>query len=121
MCIRDSFTTGLLIFMAEPLFAIFIHEPDVLAAGIDYLRIIGTCQLFMLVELTAIGAFAGLGKTVIPSVLSIVLTSARIPLAILFSNAGLGLNGIWWALTVSSIAKGCIFYVSFRAVLRKLK
>lgn len=121
MVIWGIFTTGLLIFMAEPLFAIFIHEPDVLAAGIDYLRIIGTCQLFMLVELTAIGAFAGLGKTVIPSVLSIVLTSARIPLAVLFSNVGLGLNGIWWALTVSSIAKGCIFYVSFRAVLRKLK
>lgn len=120
MTIWGVFTSGLLIIMAEPLFAIFIREPDVLAAGIDYLRIIGTCQLFMLIELTSIGAFAGLGKTAIPSVLSIILTSARIPLAYLFSYLGLGLNGIWWALTVSSIAKGCIFYVSFRAILRKL-
>ena len=121
MVVWGIFTSALLIFMAEPLFAIFIREPDVLAAGIDYLRIIGTCQLLMLVELTSIGAFAGLGKTAIPSALSIILTSARIPLALLFSAAGLGLNGVWWALTVSSMAKGCIFYVSYRAVLRKLK
>lgn len=121
MLVWGLFTTVLLVGFAEPLFRIFIREPDVLAAGVDYLRIVGLCQIFMLVELASIGAFAGLGKTAIPSVLSITLTTARIPMALLLSSTGLGLNGIWWALSISSTAKGCIFYVSFRMILRKLK
>ena len=75
----------------------------------------------MLIELTSIGAFAGLGKTSIPSVLSIILTSARIPLAIVFSSMGLGLNGIWWALTISSIAKGIVFYFTFHHISRNFR
>ena len=105
-------TSLLLIFMARPIFSIFIHEEEVLAAGVDYLRIIGFCQLFMMVEQTSVGAFSGLGKTLYPSVVSITLTSARIPLAV-FISGWAGLNGIWWALTVSSTAKGCVLFVSF--------
>ena len=121
MGIWGLMTTSLLIFLAEPIFSIFIREPDVLGAGVEYLRILGLSQFFMLIELTSFGAFAGLGKTSIPSVLSIILTSARIPLAIVFSSMGLGLNGIWWALTVSSVAKGIIFYIAYKMTLRKVE
>lgn len=106
-------TTSLLYFGAGPLFSIFIAEPDVLAGGVEYLRIIAFSQLLMLVEQTAIGAFSGLGKTLYPSVVSVTLTSARIPLAYLFSGAGLGLAGVWWALTVTSDAKGIFLFFSF--------
>ena len=114
------FTSALLILMAEPIFHLFIREPEVLAEGVNYLRILGFSQLFMLVELTAVGAFAGLGRTAIPSVLSILLTSARLPLASFLSGTGLGLSGIWWALTISSIAKGCLFYGCFRLILYRI-
>lgn len=114
-------TTSMLILLAEPIFTIFIREPEVLQAGVEYLRILGLSQFFMLIELTSVGAFAGLGKTSIPSMLSITLTSMRIPLAILFSSIGLGLNGIWWALTVSSVAKGIIFFIAYRMTLRKIE
>lgn len=66
MGIWGLMTTSLLIFLAEPIFSIFIREPDVLGAGVEYLRILGLSQFFMLIELTSIGAFAGLGKTSIP-------------------------------------------------------
>lgn len=121
MGIWGMMTTALLIFMARPIFGIFIHEPEVLQAGVEYLQILGLSQFFMLIEVTSVGAFAGLGKTSIPSVLSITLTSARIPLAILFSAMGLGLNGIWWALTVSSVAKGIIFYIAYKITLKKME
>lgn len=121
MGIWGVMTSAMLIFLAEPIFRIFIHEPEVLQAGVEYLGILGLSQFFMLIELTSIGAFAGLGKTSIPSVLSITLTSARIPLAILFSSIGLGLNGIWWALTVSSVAKGIIFFIAYMITLRKME
>lgn len=114
-------TTSMLFFLAEPIFIIFIREPEVLQAGVEYLRILGLSQFFMLIELTSVGAFAGLGKTSIASVLSITLTSLRIPLAFIFSSAGLGLNGIWWALTVSSVMKGIIFYIMYRITLRRME
>lgn len=105
-------TSFLLFFMARPLFSVFLQEENVLTAGADYLRIVGLCQMFMMVEQTSIGAFSGLGKTLYPSFVSVTLTSARIPMALAFSSF-LGLNGVWWALSVSSTAKGCVLFVSF--------
>lgn len=120
MIVWGLFTTSMLVFLSEPIFSIFIREPEVLAAGSEYLKILGYCQLFMCIELLTVGAFAGLGKTIIPSILSILLTSARIPLAVIFSATSLGLNGIWWALSVSSLLKGIIFFLSFQIVLKKV-
>ncbi|WP_101877454.1 MATE family efflux transporter [Lachnoclostridium edouardi] len=114
------FTTGLLVFLSEPIFRIFIHEPDVIPHGVSYLKIIGYGQLFMCVELMTVGALAGLGKTFICSAISITLTSSRIPLALLFGATALGLNGIWWALTTSSILKGITFFLTFVFILSRL-
>ena len=55
----------------------------------------------------------GLGKTHLCSVISILFTSARIPLAIILGGALLGLEGIWWAFSVTSIVKGIIFVCTF--------
>ena len=67
----------------------------------------------MCVELTTIGALSGLGKTHLCSVISILFTSARIPLAIVLGQSTLGLDGIWWAISLTSIAKGIIFVCTF--------
>lgn len=105
-------TTFLLIGMARPLFSIFLQEEEVMAIGINYLRIVGLSQMFMMVEQTSIGAFSGLGRTLYPSIVSVTFTSARIPVAVLLSSV-MGLSGIWWALSISSMVKGCILFVSF--------
>ncbi len=111
----------LLIFCAEPIFAVFIpNDPQALKIGIDYLRILGFSQLFMTLEITSQGAFNGLGKTLPPSLISIFFTGARVPLALLLSSASLlGLNGVWWSISVSSIFKGIILAGLFILFLRR--
>lgn len=105
-------TTCILIFLPGPIFSCFIHETNILPYGIDYLRILGYSQLFMCVEIATQGAFNGLGKTLPPSIVSIVFTSARIPMAILFSHY-LRVNGVWWAISISSMIKGIVLVTWF--------
>ncbi len=70
----------------------------------------------MCVELMTVGALSGLGRTKLCSIISIIFTGSRIPLALILSSTSLGLKGIWWALTLSSIVKGVIFTAAFRRV-----
>ena len=121
MFIWGIFTTCLLIFGAAPIFSLFIHEPEVIPAGADYLRIIGFSEMFMCVELMTVGALSGMGKTMEASVITIILTAARIPLAVILGGTALGLNGIWWALTISSIVKGIIFFVYYLHIMKRMK
>ena len=121
MFIWGIFTTCLLIFGAAPIFSLFIHEPEVISAGADYLRIIGFSEMFMCVELMTVGALSGMGKTMEASVITIILTAARIPLAVILGGTALGLNGIWWALTISSIVKGIIFFVYYLHIMKRMK
>lgn len=118
MLIWGSFCSLLLIFAPELIFHIFIQESEVLPLGVDYLRILGVSQLFMCIEITTEGAFCGLGKTLPPSIVSITLTAARIPMAIILSSY-LGLNGIWWSITISSIFKGIVLCSWFLLYQRK--
>lgn len=108
MGIWGLFNTFLLMTFPKFFFSIFISEPDVIPMGVDYLRIIGISEVFICLEGAATGAFQGLGKTVPPSIVGITFNALRIPAALLLSNSALGLNGIWWVLTVSCIFKGTI-------------
>lgn len=101
------FCSFVLIVFPQLIFQVFIQEAEVLPMGVDYLRILGVSQLFMCMEITTAGAFSGLGKTLPPSIVSITLTGARIPMAILLGR-WMGLNGVWWAITISSIGKGIV-------------
>ena len=97
---------------------IFFHEPKAVATAVGYLVIIGFSEAFMCVELTTVGALSGLGRTRLCSIISITFTSARIPLAIILGGL-IGLSGIWWALSVTSIVKGIIFTCTFLWITRK--
>ena len=112
------FTTLMLTVFPEPLFRIFITEADVIPMGVEYLRILGYSQLFMCLEIATEGAFAGLGKTLPPSIVSILFTSIRIPMVMLLGSKW-GLSGVWWSLTISSILKGIILTVWFIIYLKK--
>lgn len=117
--IWGSLTTVILVFLGQPIFKAFINEPEAILKGTDYLKILGYSQLFMCLEIIVSGIFKGLGRTYIPSIIIAVLTGCRIPMAILLSKPEiLGLNGIWWSITLSSVVKG-ILLVSILIVLRK--
>ena len=119
MSIWGLFTTILLIAGAVPIFSLFIHEVEVIPAGASYLRIIGFSEMFMCVELMTVGAMSGMGKTMEASIITILLTSARIPLAMILGSTSLGLDGIWWALTISSVTKGILFFLVYLNMMKR--
>ena len=104
-----------LIFVLFPMqiSGLFFHEAEVLPVASRYMVIVGFSEAFMCVELTAVGAISGLGKTKICSIISVCLTALRIPLALILSRTGLGLEGIWWALTITSMLKGIVLHFTF--------
>lgn len=110
MLLWGAFTSLLLLVFPKMIFQIFISEKDLLPLGIDYLRILGLSQAFMCLEYVAASSFNGLGHTLPPSIVSITLTASRIPLAYVLSMF-LGLNGVWWALTITSFAKGTSLFL----------
>lgn len=111
-------TSSLLIFLPGPIFSIFIREQEVIRDGIIYLRILGMSQFFMCIEITTAGAFNGLGKTIPPSLVGVVFNALRIPGALLLSLF-LGLEGVWWSVSLSSILKGLILTSWFIIFLRR--
>ncbi len=110
--------TLLFVLAPEPISKIFFHEADAIAISVNYLIIVGLGEAFMCVELMTIGALSGMGKTKLCSGISILLTGLRIPLAYFLGAIGLGLNGVWWALSATSILKGIVFFVVFQVQMK---
>jgi Na+-driven multidrug efflux pump len=104
-----SVSSFLFLVFPKPIFAVFLPEAAAIEEGAVYLRILGISQIFMCIEILASGAFKGLGRTVPPTVVSLLFTGMRIPLALLLSAEHvLGLKGVWWSMTITSIIKGVL-------------
>lgn len=121
MLLWGFLTTVILYVFAGPLFSIFIPEKEVLPMGVNYLRILSISQMLMCLEIASAGAFQGLGRPMIPAVAGILGNASRIVLAVLLSTTALGLNGIWWSISISSIAKGVVVGLCFVFVIRKYR
>ncbi|MDR3052069.1 MAG: MATE family efflux transporter [Oscillospiraceae bacterium] len=108
MVVWGLLVTAGLFFGGRVLFAAFLKEPDILDMGAVYLRILAVCQIFACLESVPAGAFRGQGKTVPPAVVSISANVLRVPLAYGLAATPLGLNGVWWAVTISCMLRGGI-------------
>ena len=118
--IIGAFATILLIFFGQSIFSIFIPEEEAIIGGASYLKILGFSQIFMCIEITTAGAFAGLGNTVTPSWVGIILTGFRIPLAIILANLiNLGIDGVWYSISITSIFKGILLFILFKIMFIK--
>lgn len=115
------FSMLLLYFGAGALTGLFLHEEEALREGVYYLQVISFGEIFMCVELMTVGALSGLGRTGICSAVSMTLTGSRIPIAYALSATTLGIGGVWWAFSLSSMAKGVIFTIVFLLVLRQVE
>lgn len=113
------FATALLYFGARTLFSVFIQEEIAIQYGIQYLKILGVSQLFMCIEITTAGAFNGISKTIPPSIVGILFNLLRIPCALILSSTSLGLDGIWWAISITSIFKGAVLTIWYLILLKK--
>ncbi len=99
----------------EAISGIFTRDPEVVLIARDYLIILGLSQIFMGIEIVLEGAFAGAGDTIPPMIVSIPGSIARIPLAYyLCFNLDLGINGIWWTLTITSFFKAIVLLFWFK-------
>ena len=116
------FATALLIFASRPIFSYFIPEEEAIKMGVVYLKILGVSQLFMCLEITTAGAFNGFGKTALPAITSIVFTGLRVPAAMILSKPDmLGLDGVWWSISISSIIKGVLLPTLFMLLIANNK
>ena len=114
--------TATIFFGSRILILIFIpNDPEVLRIGSEYLRILAICQIPQCLEGVAAGAFRGRGKTVPPSVSSVVSNSLRVVLAFFLSfHTSLGLTGIWIAISIGAAVRGIWIYSWYLINMRKL-
>lgn len=109
----------ILFFGAKLLMYAFIREPYSVSLGMNYLRILSISQIFMSIEITGTGVFNGLGSTRIPAFIGAGMNLLRIPASMILTTTALGLDGIWWSISVSSIFKGIIVYICLQHIMRK--
>lgn len=94
---------------------LFTSDPTVQTIASDYLFILGLSQVFMGIEIVLEGAFSGAGNTIPPMSVSIPWSIARLPLAYLLCfTLDIGINGVWWTLTITSFFKAVILFFWFR-------
>lgn len=111
-------------FLARPISAVFSPDPATIQAGAAYLRILAFSQVFMGLEIVLGGGFTGAGDTFPPMLVAVPFNLLRIPAAYFLSGTlGMGVIGVWWAISGSSIAKGIalsFLFVRGRWMLKKV-
>ena len=113
-CLTLGLISTLVLFLfSRQIFMIFIDEPMTINSGSTYLKILSISQIFMCFETLFIGIFSGYGQTKTPAIISIILTGLRIPMALMLTHTPLGVNGVWVALSMTSIFKGILLPTVF--------
>ncbi len=106
--------TVLFLLFPELFFRIFVDDITLVRLGANYLRIIAVSQVFMCVEMITGGLFHGLGKSKTPGLVSLAYNLLRIPGALFLGNElGMGLDGVWWSISMSSVLKALTMLVAF--------
>lgn len=114
------FCTILFVFFGNEVFSLIVPTQEAFEAGGIFLRIDGYSMWFMMLEITMQGLFYGTGRTMPPAIISITLNLLRIPLAIYLAGTSLGIEGVWWAISITSTLKGIVAFGWFRLLKKKL-
>ena len=111
-----SCVAAVFILFAEPIIRIFISDPDVVATGADCLRLISYGYPFYAFGMVMVQAFNGAGDTFTPTMVNLFCYwLCEIPLAFVLSKgAGLGPDGVFWAITVAESITACVGVLLFR-------
>jgi len=106
--------TFLLRLFAGNFYDLFLPEqPQIRLMGMSYLMIISLCQVPQCLEAVAGGTLKGIGKTMPPSIISIVSNILRVVLVIIISGGDWGLEGIWYVITITAIIRGMTMYLYY--------
>ncbi|GJM44857.1 MAG: MATE family efflux transporter [Gemmatimonadota bacterium] len=106
-----SVTTGLLtlafFIWPEPIARLFTSDPSAVHEAAVFLRIVAVSQVLMGWELVYGQALTGAGDTLPPMYVAIVTSVVRVPLAWwLATQTSLGVAGIWWTISITSMMRG---------------
>lgn len=105
-------SAGIFWLIPEQLAHLFVKESETIMATATYLRVIAFSQLFNAIEMVSNGFFTGMGNPKVPATVSMIFTALRIPMAFIFIR-NIGIQGIWWAISLSTILKGLTLYVLY--------
>lgn len=87
--------------------------------GETYLRILAGCQLFMALEGACAGTFRGMGRTLPPSLCSIISNLLR-PALCWWLAQSMGINGLWMGIAVSAMLRGTMIFIWFTRYQRQI-
>lgn len=116
--------SGVLFFIfSGQLISLFSTNPNVIQLGSDYLKITSFSYIFVAQGIVLGRSLIGAGDTISPMLITIVaLLGIQIPLAIILPKyAHMGINGVWWAILISSVLQGTLTYLWFNRGHWKLK
>lgn len=112
--------TAVLFFGGRTLYMLFLPDPESADIGTIYLQILALCQIVACLEYTSAGALRGIGKTIPPSIVSIGGNILRVPIIYFLSKSSLGLNGIWWGITIGASIRSIWLIIWFLIMVRKM-
>ena len=94
----------------------FTPDPKVIPLAASYARIIAFSQIFMGLEIVFSGGFSGAGDTLPPLIITGPLSLLRLPVALVLASVfHLRSDAVWWAISSTSIAKGILMALWFKA------
>lgn len=102
----------LFMFFNVPFIKLFVRDENTIVIAKAYLQAVAFSQIFSTIETVSNGLFTGIGKPKISSIISIVFTGLRIPMALVLIKP-FGLTGIWMSISLSSILKGITAYLLY--------
>ncbi len=114
------FVWGVFLMVAADAIAGFLTGYDAADAvarehAVQYFLIVGLVLGPQAIEFVLDGAFGGAGQTLPPFVISSAFSVARMPLAWLAAiPLGLGVNGIWWVISITALLRGLTAGAWFR-------
>ena len=119
-CFCAAISVGVVAF-APLLMQIFIDpaETEIIAVGVQYLRIEGACYVGIGVLTLLYGLYRGLEQAQMSILLSVVSLGTRVALAYLLAPIpAIGLPGIWWAVPIGwflADTVGLVYFIRRRA------
>jgi len=121
MLCYGAFVAVLLAVPGKYIFGLFLPDPVLIERSVLYLRILAVCQIPMCLEGVSSNAFRGIGRTIPPAIINTACNIIRVPLAYLLSAdfVGIGLPGVWIAISACACMKGIWSYLWFLLTKRK--
>lgn len=109
------------IFMGDTLIWFLNSDPEAIQYGGDYLRIIGYFEIFLGIEILFMGCFNAIGNSKVYAIICSFFVASRVPIAYFLAfSCQIGVNGIWWAISITTFIKGVLLVIAFRSSMKKI-